>query len=156
MAWREYRDLLRHMEYDMQRFAEDGLRGFLEHPAAVSRFWQPAADIHETEVGVVIKLELSGVSVDDVSVSLSGAGRELTVSGVRSEPLLDRNERVGCHLLEIYYGPFERTFHLPAEGDIDRDAITATLRDGFLTITLPRRPEVRVTRNIPIQTASAE
>ena len=156
MAWREYRDLLRQMEYDMQRFTDDSLRGFLENPAAVSRFWQPAADIHETDSGVVIKLELSGVTVEDVSVALSGNGRELTVSGVRSETLSDREERTGCHLLEIYYGPFERTFHLPPEGDIDRDAITATLKDGFLTITLPRRPEISRRRSIPIQIVSSE
>ena len=156
MAWREYRDLLRQMEYDMQRFTEDSLRGFLEHPSAMSRFWQPAADIHETDSGIVIKLELAGVTVEDVSVALSGNGRELTVSGVRSETISDREERTGCHLLEIYYGPFERTFPLPPEGDIDRDAITATLKDGFLIITLPRRLEISRMRTIPIQIVSTE
>src|SRR6476620_5768878 len=135
MAWRDYRDLLRQMEFDMQRFTEDALMTFLEHPSTISRFWQPAADIHEIEAGIVVKLELAGVTVEDVSVSLSGDGRQLTVAGTRAEQRGEREERTHCHQLEIYFGPFERSFTLPPDMEIERDAITATLKEGFLTIT---------------------
>jgi HSP20 family protein len=151
MAWRDYRDLLRQMEFDMQRFTEDALMTFLEHPSTISRFWQPAADIHETEAGIVVKLELAGVTVEDVSVSLSGDGRQLTVAGTRAEQREEREERTHCHQLEVYFGPFERSFTLPPDVDVDRDAITATLKEGFLTITLPRKPKVAIpSRMIPI------
>lgn len=152
MAWRDYRDLLRQMEFDMQRFTEDALITFLEHPGTLSRFWQPAADVHETEAGMVVKLELAGVTVNDVNVSLSGDGRTLSVSGVRAEQEEERSMRTGCHQLEVYFGPFERTFAVPADLEIERDAIGATLKDGFLTITLPRkiRPSLP-TRSIPIE-----
>lgn len=149
MAWRDYRDLLRQMEFDLQRFTEEAF--FLENPTALSRFWQPAADVHETDAGMVIKLELSGVTTDSVNVSLSGDGRRLTISGVRTEQHDERTIRTGCHQLEIYFGPFERTFPIPPEMYVERDAIAATLKDGFLTITLPRRaPEPIPSRNIPI------
>lgn len=152
MSWREYRDLLRQMENDMQRYAEDAFLGFLEPPGNGSRFWQPAADIHETEKSIVIKMELAGVTADSVNVSLSADGRHLSVAGARTERADERGERTGCHQLEIYFGPFERTFGIPSEAEIDRDAITATLRDGFLTITLPRRARTEPqTRNIPIE-----
>jgi HSP20 family protein len=151
MARRDYRDLLRQMEQDMQRFTEEAFLSFYDSPTSYSRFWQPAADVHETESSVVIKLELAGVSTESVNVALSGDGRRLVVSGARSEDHAERTARTGCHQLEIYFGPFERTFHLPPEMLIDRDAITATLKDGFLTITLPRRERQNLAaRTIPI------
>jgi HSP20 family protein len=152
MAWRDYRDLMRQMDFDMQRFTEEALMSFLDHPGAMSRFWQPAADVHETSAGIVLKLEIAGVTVNDVHVALSGDGRILTVSGVRAEQRDERGERTGCHQLEIYFGPFERSFVIPPDTSIDRDAISATLKDGFLTIVLPRREATPVaTRTIPIE-----
>jgi HSP20 family protein len=150
MAWRDYRDLFRQMEVDMHRFIEES--SFLDHSLSMSRFWQPAADVHETEAGMIVKLELAGVTVSDVQVSLSGDGRILSISGSRSEQGDERAKRVSCHQLEIYFGPFERTFSIPSDMDIERDGITATLKDGFLTITLPRRQRTPAqTRTIPIE-----
>ena len=151
MARRDYRDLLRQMEQDMQRFTEEAFVSFFDNPTTYHRFWQPAADVHETPAGIVIKLELAGVTTESVNVSLSGDGRRLVVSGTRAEENDERISRIGCHQLEIYFGPFERTFLLPDDREIDRDSIAATLKDGFLTITLPRRERAAlVSRNIPI------
>jgi len=132
----------------MQRFSEEAF-GILDMP---NRFWQPPADVHETDAGIVIKVELAGLTTENVNVSLSGDGRRLTVSGVRAEQQEERTMRTGCHQLEIYFGPFERTFALPTDFEIERDGISATLREGFLTITLPRRaPAPLVSRSIPIE-----
>ena len=147
MAWHDYRDLMRQMEYDMHRFTEEAF-GFLETP---NRFWQPPADIHETEHGIVVKMELAGVTADGIAVALSGDGKSLTVSGIRSEPAEERSVRVGCHQLEVYFGPFERTFALPADFEAARDGIGATLKDGFLTVSLPRLFRVVTTRTISIE-----
>lgn len=151
MASRDYRSLLRQMEHDMQRFAEEAFSGFFDAPHGLSRFWQPATDVLETESGLQVKMELAGVGAEHLSVSLSADGRRLTVGGVRGERSEERGERTRCHQLEIYFGPFERTIPLPPEIEVDRDAISATLRDGFLTITLPRRERQPVrSRSIPI------
>ena len=83
MAFRDYRDLLRQMENDMQRFAEDAFLGFFDPPSSLNRFWQPAADVHETEGGILIKMELAGVTTDSVNVSLSADG-SARPSGARS------------------------------------------------------------------------
>ena len=152
MAFRDYRDLLRQMENDMQRFSEEAFLGFLDPPSGVHRFWQPSADVHETQNGIVIKMELAGVTADSINVSLSADGRRLTVGGVRAERHEERAERTHCHQLEIYFGPFERTFAIHPEVDIERENISATLKDGFLTISLPRRPRQPMTsRSIPIE-----
>lgn len=151
MARRDYRDLFRQMEQDMQRFTEEAFVSFFDTPGSYKRFWQPAADVHETTEGIVIKLELAGVTTENVNVSLSGNGRRLVVSGTRSEEDKEREGRIGCHQLEIYFGPFERTFILSEDHNIDREQISATLRDGFLTIMLPKRERPLLQeRNIPI------
>lgn len=147
MAWRDYRDLMRQMDYDMHRFTEEAF-GFLETP---NRFWQPGADVHETGAGIVIKMELAGVTAENIQVSLSADGRRLMVAGVRSEGADERSIRTGCHQLEIYFGPFERTFTVPGDFETERDEIGATLKEGFLTITLPRRARTAATRTIPIE-----
>ena len=152
MAARDYRSLLRQMEHDMQRFAEEAFFGFFDAPHGLSRFWQPAADVHETQNGIQIKMELAGIAAENLNVSLSADGRKLTVSGVRGETGEERRERTHCHQLEVYFGPFERTVALPPDIEVDRDAISATLREGFLTITLPRRDrEPILSRSIPIE-----
>src|SRR5688500_5846647 len=101
MAFRDYRDLLRQMETDMNRFAEEAFLGFFDQPSGLNRFWQPAADVHEMQSGILIKMELAGVTAEDINVSLSADGRRLTVSGARGERHDERLERKGCHQLEI-------------------------------------------------------
>jgi HSP20 family protein len=151
MARRDPNEIFRRMELDMHRFTEEALRAFLETPGAGHGFWQPAADIHETKDGWTIKLELAGVGADSVSVLLTGDGRRLVVSGHRKEDPEDRRDRVGCRQLEVYFGPFERTFVLPEGAQVDRDAIRATMRNGFLNIHLPRRSPQGAVRIIPIE-----
>ena len=157
MPWRDHRDLFRQMEFDLHRFTEEAMRGFLDGPGGAARFWQPATDVHTTDVGIVLKLELAGATTENLSVAVSADGRQITVSGVRIEPEGEREARTGCQQLEIYFGPFERTFVLPGDFTLDRDAIKATLKNGFLTITLPRRENrERAARTIPIETIESD
>jgi len=134
----------------MTRFTEEALRAFLDNQGGISRFWQPAADIHETGDALVIRLEVAGATTETLSVMLSGDGRHLTVSGSRGEG--SSEEKILCHQLEIYFGPFERTFEVPEDFIANRDGITATLKNGFLTIRLPERKSTPLpTRTIPIE-----
>lgn len=152
MAFNDFRDIIRQMEREM--FSEDTFSGFFALPAGgTGRFWQPAVDIHEAEDAVRVKVELAGVKADDLQVSLTPDDRVLNISGTRGESGADREGRTRCHGLEIYFGPFERAVALPSGLRLDRDAIKATYRDGFLQVTLPKRrvPET-TTRMIPINT----
>ena len=90
-------------------------------------------DIHETDNHLVVKMELAGARSEDLQVSLSPDDRVLTISGIRTESHADREGRLRCHQLEIYFGPFERAIGLPSI-PVNRDQITATYRDGFLQI----------------------
>jgi len=154
MAFKDYRDLIRQMEQEMQQLSDEAFRGFFALPVGgAGRFWQPAVDIHETENGIVVKMEMAGAKATDLHVSLSSDDRILTISGARTERHADRDGRVRCHQLEIYFGPFERSLALPAGVRIERDAITAAYREGFLIVTLPmreKRNEELESRIIPI------
>ena len=155
MAFNDYRDIIRQMEREMQQLSDEGFRGFFALPTGTAgRFWQPPVDVHETAEAMLIKVELAGVKADDIHVSLTPDDRILNISGTRREGQDSREGRVRSHHLEIYVGPFERAIALPSGFRLNRDAIKATYRDGFLLVTLPKRaraemPQVRV---IPIST----
>ena len=83
--------------------------------------------------------------------ALSPDDRVLSVSGDRNEEDADRRDRVRCYQLEIYFGQFERQVVLPGDIRIDRDAISASCKDGFLVVTLPKRTDRSTgSRTIPI------
>ena len=154
MTFKDYRDIIRQMEREMQQLSDEAFRGFFAIPAGgAGRFWQPPVDIHETNDALVVKVELSGAKADDLQVSLAADDRILLITGARIEGHADRDGRIRCHQLEVYFGPFERAIPLPSSVPVDRDKIKASYREGFLVITLPKRPvsaELPKTRVIPV------
>lgn len=157
MAFKDYRDIIKQMEREMQQLQDEALRGFFDvSMGSAGRFWQPPVDIHETDGHLVVKMELAGARSDDLQVSLSPDDRVLTVTGARAEAHPDREGRIRCHQLEIYFGPFERAVGLPPI-PVNRDRITATYKDGFLQVTLPKRlvAEKPQKRLIPITNTEA-
>jgi len=119
-------DLHRRMEQVMERLLRDVKP--LESPAP----WVPRADIYETAEEFVVTLEIPGVDGEEIEILVEGP--YLSLSGVRLGPAPQ-----GCmrwHQMEIAHGRFERLLALPQEADADR--ITATFKDGFLSIHIPR------------------
>jgi HSP20 family protein len=150
MSYKDYRDVFRLMEREMQQFSDEVFHGFFD-PAG-GRFWQPSADIYESDTELIIRIEIPGVRSEDLVVSLSSDERALTLAGVRKEPVGERCGRMRCHQLEIYFGPFERVITLPPGVPVVRDDIKAVHKEGFLVVTLPKLREARVlvSRSIPI------
>jgi HSP20 family protein len=95
--------------------------------------WRPAADVFETEMSLVIRLELPGVQGDQVRVNVDG--NQLRVSGVRRVPSGSDVRRL--HQMEIAFGPFERTIRIAQA--FERDSVSAHLEDGFLEVTIPKK-----------------
>ena len=126
----------------------DPLRDLLAIQQRLDRFapgpagWQPPVDLYETADAYVLTAEIPGVERDDIDIQ-TGDGR-LTLSGARPE------RAVACeqfHRLERGHGSFQRTFQLPLP--IDHDAVTADLKDGVLTVRIPKLAAPS-TRRIPI------
>ena len=105
-------------------------------PAQKAAF-APSADIRETPNEFVIHADLPGVQEKDVEITLSG--NQLTVAGKRETELKREDEKMVSY--ERSFGSFSRTFMLP--NTIDTDSIQADLRDGVLTVHVPKRPEVK-------------
>lgn len=116
--WDPIRDLLA-IQQRLHRFAPD--------PSG----WAPPVDLHETDAEYVVTAEVPGLLREDVQIHVQD-GR-LTLSGVR------RERPVACeqyHRVERGHGAFSRSFQLPLA--IEMDAITADLKDGVLTVVVPK------------------
>jgi HSP20 family protein len=100
----------------------------------------PSFEVKETKDAYVFKADLPGIREDDLDLSFTG--NRLTVSGKREEEKREEDERYFA--FERSYGSFSRSFTLP-EG-VDVEHANAELRDGVLTVSLPKRPEVKPKR----------
>ena len=107
----------------------------------------PLADVEETDEAYVAEIELPGVAIDDLSVEV--AGRRLTVTGERKE-----KERVGILRRRTRtVGRFHYEVVLP--GDVDEEAVEASLAEGVLTVQVPK-PVSQRPRRIPVARSAAE
>ncbi len=98
------------------------------------RIFSPLTDIVETDQGVALMLEMPGVAPDDVDISLEK--RVLTIRG-KVKPT--RPENLELAFAEYGEGDYERAFTMSE--DFDPEKIAAEMRNGVLTLTLPRAEE---------------
>jgi HSP20 family molecular chaperone IbpA len=106
--------------------------------------FSPTTDIHETEDALIMTVEMPGVETGGVNVTLEK--RELTIAG-HCRPFSPE----GYALTHAEYrdGDFERSFTL--SDAIDGGAIKASMKDGVLTLTLPKaKPEPSKTINVAV------
>jgi HSP20 family protein len=94
------------------------------------RLWLPAADVYQTEDGWLVKVELAGVSVEDVEIDIQG--NELYIAGCRK----DKSCAAGAsyHQMEITYSRFEKSLTFPAT--IEGAKIEHNFDNGILIIRL--------------------
>lgn len=95
----------------------------------------PTFEVKETKDAYVFKADLPGVKENDLDVSL--ADNRIVISGKRSEERREEGERYYAY--ERSYGSFSRAFTLP-EG-IDAENVNAELKEGVLTVSVPKKPE---------------
>lgn len=92
--------------------------------------WEPFADVYRTRDGWLVKFDLAGVQISDVSVALQG--RRLTISGIRRDTVLEE----GCsyYSMEISYNRFERSLMMPA--NLENARVTIAAREGLLLVRM--------------------
>ncbi len=100
--------------------------------AAFETIWEPVLDFSETNKEYMIRLEIAGVTRDDLDVNLDG--NLLTLSGKRELHKQEKNEDFLWE--EREEGRFIRTLRLP--GAVDEAKIEAVYSDGVLTVKLPK------------------
>jgi HSP20 family protein len=100
----------------------------------VADWLAPMSDAKSSDDGYRITMELPGVEEDDIHLSVE-AGL-VTVKGEKKTEREDKGDT--WYFSERQYGSFQRAFRLPP--DADDAAVKAGLKDGVLTIQVPRKP----------------
>ncbi len=132
------RDLQREVDSIFDRFFG---RGDDEETSAV---WAPRTDLSETDEAFRIRLDVPGMTKEDITVNLQN--NTLTVSGERTSERKEEDEEYVR--VERAFGSFHRTFTLPDA--VDAENVTAAYTDGVLTIDVPKTEE-STRRQIEIQ-----
>lgn len=124
---------------EMERIRNLGRTGLDSGQPAAARTqataWVPTADVFARGEDLVIVAEIAGVPAADIDIAVSNG--VLTISGERRGETDDAD--VTPYLRERYYGAFRRSLALP-EG-VDERTISASFRDGLVTITVPGAAE---------------
>ena len=140
-AWEPFPEMMRIRE-DLDRVIEEAFsRMGLTAPSlfeddAVA--WAPRCEIEEREDAYVYRFDLPGVDRNEVTLQIED-GR-LTLEGRRASRIEESNDREGLVRREVRHGLFRRVMALPGDVDLEQ-SIASELRDGVLTVTLPRRAQ---------------
>ncbi|MFH1138489.1 MAG: Hsp20/alpha crystallin family protein [Pseudomonadota bacterium] len=136
--WREIERLRNQLEgvFDTLSQGVDAIR----HGAGVF----PLVNLFEDDQNLYLTAETPGLTVSDLKLSLQGDS--LTLRGEVKPP--ESNREVNYHRREREAGFFRRVINLPEKTAPDK--VTASLKNGVLTIVLPKTEEAKV-RRIDIQ-----
>jgi len=115
--------------FDLSRVPES--RGIFE------RAFSPAVDVLENPDSFQVLCDVPGIEIKDVSISI--AGTVLTIKGERKPE--EQKARGDTYRGEMAAGAFQRTLQLPLA--VDADKVDAVLKDGVLSITLPKHEALK-------------
>jgi HSP20 family protein len=123
----------------VNRLFDDAFRGFDLTPFGNDRWFDravgwPTIEVSETDKNVKVTAELPGLEEKDVQVELANGA--LTIKGEKRTETEDKDRLFS----ERYYGRFER--RIPID-DVDEDKVSAAFKNGVLTVTMPKLPEIQ-------------
>jgi len=99
-------------------------------PAEAHEAWHPNADVRRTRNGWLLKFDLAGVGLEDVTVSVRG--RQVKVAGQRRDCSVEEGSR--HYSMEISYSRFERSIEMPC--NLENARVMLEARDGFLFVRI--------------------
>jgi HSP20 family protein len=129
---------------EMNRLFDNMFRGFDDARVWGSRQvdW-PKIDVEETDKNYRVTAELPGMEENEVEVLLQDG-----MLTIRGEKKLE-NQSENRTFSERFYGRFER--QLSFDRDVDQDDVSATFKNGVLTVTIPRTAQaIERRKRIPI------
>ncbi len=132
-VWSEMTRLQQEMERMFDRWGSAG-------PRRLSQAVYPALNLWEDDDSLYVEAELPGFDLNELEIYVNGEN-QLTIKGERHQPDLENG---AWHRQERGYGAFSRMIELPQ--DVDPDHVTAEFKHGVLTISLPKKEEVKPRR----------
>ena len=122
------------------------MRNFMNQEQETERRcrWMPATNITEDEKAFYLEMAVPGFSKKDIKISIEKDMLKIFSERTKEENKQEQNYRVR----EFGQSDFCRTFNLGEH--IDQDNIKAEYKDGILSVTLPRKEEVKIKKEIEI------
>jgi HSP20 family protein len=121
--------------------------GELQNESLSAGNFIPPVDIYEDVNRLVLKLEVPGISQEDLQIDLEN--QTLTVKGERK--FVNDEKEENFHRIERRYGSFVRSFTLPST--VEPESAQASYENGVLAITLSKK-EAAKPKHVPIQIGS--
>ena len=148
VTWKPWKTMrpfgdLTSMNNRINRLFEDSLYGDNERENDMAA-WYPSTDIYETKDDYVFKLEVPGLTKEDIKIELKDS--TLSISGERKEE--NEVKKEDFHRIESCSGKFCRNFSLPR--NIDPKKVNAKMKDGILELRIAKAEEAKP-KSIPIE-----
>ena len=130
-------------EDDEETTDGEELQTTAQTPAGSQEDWlseyegQLTIDMYQTKDNVIIKSTIAGVRPEDIDVTI--ANDMVTIRGERKRDFEASSE--DYFYQECYWGSFSRSVVLPV--DVDIEAVGADLKDGILTVILPKAAKAK-------------
>ncbi len=129
-------DRLASLRDEFNRLFESGAESSAREHGLLAA-WAPALDLYQDRDHVFVKVELPGLKKEDIEITVHDGA--LSVSGERKEE--QENKEGDSFRSERVFGRFHRSVALPAA--VDAGKVTASYKDGILTVTLPKAEEAK-------------
>jgi HSP20 family protein len=121
---------------EMNSLFELPMMGNVARQAQLFSGWTPALDLYQTNDNIVAVVEIPGMKKEDIDISLHDG--MLTIGGERAS---FQGEGENAERTERFSGKFRRSVSLPTR--VDAGKVSATYKDGVLTVTLPKAEEAK-------------
>lgn len=132
--------------FELRRELDRLFDGFLGNEPSVDAVHPfPALNVWEDADKIFVEAEVPGLTLADIELQIKG--NELALKGRRN---LADEEQATYHRRERGTGEFARFLTLPV--DVDAEHVEAALKDGVLTIVMPKSAKAKA-RRITVKTA---
>jgi HSP20 family protein len=131
---------------EVDRLFDTHVTGMFSNGDTHRGMWSPRLDVRELDHAFVVEVDLPGMSLEDITVSLEN--NTVVIAGERKATWNSEESRPTHR--ELSYGAFQRALTLPTAVNVDQ--VEATYTNGVLTVTIPKAAEAR-TKRIAIQAA---
>jgi HSP20 family protein len=121
---------------EMNSLFELPLTGNFTRQTQLFSGWAPALDLYQNSDAVIAVVEVPGMRKEDIDISLQDG--MLTIAGERAR---SSGEGDNAERTERFSGKFRRSITLPTR--VDAGKVSATYKDGILTVTLPKAEEAK-------------
>jgi HSP20 family protein len=143
VRWTPFREFI-NMQERLNNFFRDDFQKDSETNNLSMTSWSPSTDIYETKDEYVFKLEVPGMTKDNIEIEFKDD--TVIIKGEKKEETEVKKE--DYHRVERICGSFSRSFNLPK--NIDEKKIDASIKDGILELRIPKKEEAKA-KAIPIK-----